>query len=170
MPVSNATPFTFKDRLFATLKIWAFGITQVPLIFFARPRAVEVTEKRCEICIPLKYRTKNHVGSMYFGTLAIGADLCVGLLALRVVEKMGAKMLPVFKDFQCDFKKLAKGDVHFITEEGDAVTRTIEQALATGERQNLPVKGYATVPSVDPIEKVMEFTLTLSVKDLSKKK
>lgn len=170
MPLSKVVPFTFTDRLLATLKIWTFGITQVPLIFFARPRAVEVTEKRCEIRIPLKYRTKNHVGSMYFGTLAIGADLCVGLLAMRVVEKMRVKMLPVFKDFQCDFKKLAKGDVHFITEEGDFVTHAIEKAVATGERQNLPVRGYATVPSVDPNEKIMEFTLTLSVKDLSKKK
>lgn len=157
------------NRFFETLKISAFGLFKVPLILFAGPSVIDISDKRSEVRIPLGYRTKNHVGSMYFGTIAIGADLCVGLLAMRAVEAKRVKMTPVFKDFQCDFKKLAKGDVHFISEDGDLVSKAIDKAVATGERQNVPVRGHAIVPSIDPHEHVAEFKLTLSVKELSKK-
>lgn len=169
MPVNNKTDSPRCNRFIETLKIWLFGLLKVPLILYTRPGVIDISAKRCEVRIPLRRRTKNHVGSMYFGTLAVGADLCVGMLAIEAVKKLGVKMLPVFKDFQCDFKKLAKADVHFISEAGEEVMQAIQKAAATGERQNLPVKGYAVVPSLDPTEHVMDFTLTLSVKDLSKK-
>ena len=152
-----------------TLKIRLFGLLKVPIILFTSPSVIEVNDQRCEVRIPLGYRTKNHVGSMYFGSLAVGADLCVGMLAMEAVKSLGAKMAPVFKDFNVEFKKLAKGDVHFISEEGDKVSAAVKAAQTTGQRQNVTVHGYAVVPAVDPNEVVMEFTLTLSVKDLSQR-
>lgn len=166
MSVNNKSEAPHINRFLETLKIRLFGLLKVPLIFFTCPSVIDINAKRCEVRIPLRRRTKNHVNSMYFGTLAVGADLCVGMLAMEAVKKLGVKMAPVFKDFQCDFKKLAKGDVHFISEEGENVMQAIKKAVETGERQNVSVKGYAIVPSVDSAEHVMEFTLTLSVKDL----
>ncbi len=46
-----------------------------------------MSAKALRIRIPLGWRTRNHLGSMYFGALATGADLVGGLL---VMEKGGS--------------------------------------------------------------------------------
>src|SRR4051794_12547209 len=50
----------------------AFGFFKVPLIFYVAPSIVELSDRRCVIRVPLNRRTRNHLGSMYFGTLAVG--------------------------------------------------------------------------------------------------
>lgn len=145
------------------VKLRLFALSKIPLINYVRPKILKITDDECELKIPLLRRNKNHVGSMYFGVLAVGCDLCIGLAALHHVNQAGKKIVIVFKDFKADFKKLAKGDVHFICEDGLACKKLVEKAIETGERQNLPVKGYAKCPSISN-DVVMDFTLTLSIK------
>ena len=47
------------------------------MIFYAAPRIIQLDEDGCAVKIPLGFRTKNHLGSMYFGALCVGAD-CAG--------------------------------------------------------------------------------------------
>ena len=69
---------TFWERLKATLMLRAFGLFKIPMILFVGPRVVEMNAERCVLKIPLGYRTRNHLGGMYFGTLATGADCAAG--------------------------------------------------------------------------------------------
>ncbi|WP_224363876.1 DUF4442 domain-containing protein [Hyalangium versicolor] len=46
-------------------------------------RVEEVTETRARLSVPLKRRTRNHVGGLYFGVQMTLAELCAGLLLLR---------------------------------------------------------------------------------------
>ena len=39
--------------------------------------------------MPLRRRTKNHLGSMYFGVLAVGADITGGFLAMEPIQESG---------------------------------------------------------------------------------
>jgi acyl-coenzyme A thioesterase PaaI-like protein len=150
--------------LVETLKLRAWAFLKIPLIHFTRPSIIAMGKDRTEIKIPLNRKTRNHLKSMYFGSLAVGADLCVGLVAMREIEKSGEKISLVFKDFKADYKKRALGDVHFICEEGAKARALVEKAAVSKERQNASINGYAVVPSVDPNERVMEFALTLSLK------
>lgn len=101
---------------------------------------------------------------MYFGALSVGADLCIGLLAMHQIDLSKQKVVLIFKDFKADYKKLALGDVHFVSQEGAKVKALVARAIQTKERQNETIYGYAVVPSVNPEEKIMEFWLTLSLK------
>jgi hypothetical protein len=102
---------------------------------------------------------------MYFGVMAAGADLGAGLMAQYLAEKQaGGKIGILFKDFKADFLKRAEGDTRFICEEGEKIRQAIDSALETHERQNIPVRVYATVPSKSGNEPVAEFVLTLSLK------
>lgn len=147
-----------------TLKLRAWSFVKIPLIHFTRPTIIAMNGDRTEIKIPLNWKTRNHLKSMYFGSLAVGADLCVGLVAMREINASGEKIALVFKDFKADYKKLAKDDVHFICEEGAVARDLVQKAVASKERQSMAINGYAVVPSIDPKERVMEFTLTLSLK------
>ena len=71
------------------LLIRMFGFKQIPLIYYTGLSVVEFNERCCVAKIPLTWRTKNHLGSMYFGALAIGADVAGGLAAFSYLLKSG---------------------------------------------------------------------------------
>ena len=109
---------------------------------------VDLNDERLEIMIPLNKRTQNHLNSMYFGALAIGADVAGGLLAFLHMQQSGQKMSVVFKDLHADFLKRAEGDVHFISIQNKEIKEMISRIGNSGERENMEVDVVATVPSV----------------------
>ena len=150
----------FKTNLF----IKYFGFTKVPLIFYCRPKVVDISSKSVTLKIPLLRRNKNHVGSMYIGALAIGADLSSALLALNLVNQSKRKIIPIFKDFKAEFFKRAEGDVHFTCNEGEKINKMIEKVLNQNIRVNETINVLAYVPSKLGEEPVAQFSLTLSIK------
>ena len=152
-----------KNETKTTWQIFLFGLLRIPLIFFCRPTVISISDTRLEVKIKLNRRTKNHLNSMYFGVLSVGADVTGGFLAMKLIRKSKANISLIFKDFHADFLKRAEGDVHFICKEGLAIKNLVELCEKTDERQSLPINITATVPSIsnDPIA---EFILTLSLK------
>ncbi len=144
-----------------------YGLTKIPLVLFVNPRVVEFSEKRFVVKIPLNYRTKNHLNSMYFGALGIGAELSVAAAAVLKIAESKQKIDFVFKDFSGQYLKRAAGDVHFICEEVEVVQELIEQSKTNPERLERKMKGYAVVPSVSTTDPVMTYELTLSVRNRS---
>jgi hypothetical protein len=124
---------------------------------------VSISDTKLEVKIKLNRRTKNHLNSMYFGVLSVGADVTGGFLAMKLIRNNQSRISLIFKDFHADFLKRAEGDVHFICEDGLAIKNLVEVAEQTGERQNFPLHITATVPSISD-ESVAEFILTLSLK------
>ena len=153
----------FSLETITTWKLWLFGITQIPLIFFCRPRVINITESSLEVKIKLNRRTRNHLNSMYFGVLSVGADVTGGFLAMKYIRASKSNISLIFKDFHADFIKRAEGDVHFICAEGPAIHALIEKSEETGERESMPVHITAWVPSISP-NPVANFILTLSIK------
>lgn len=153
------------DLFKQTLSVRTLGWWKIPLIAAVRPRVVEMDGDRCVICLPLRRRTRNHLGSMYFGALAIGADVAGGLLAVRLIRERKAKVSLVFKSFRADFLKRPESDVYFVCEEGARIRALVETALASEERHTEPIPLRAEVrPDGGPVETVAEFVLELSLK------
>ena len=147
-----------------TRLIQLFGITKVPMIWYCRPKVIEHTDEKIEIKIPLKRKTKNHFGSMYFGVLAVGADITGGFLAMDPIQESGRKINLIFKDFKADFLKRPEGDVHFTCNDGLAVKELVDRVSKSSDRHNFKLSIEATVPSISS-EVVAKFELTLSLKD-----
>lgn len=137
---------------------------RIPFLLFLGPRVMELDEKGSAILIPLRYRSKNHVGSMYIGAMVAGADLAAGMSALRAIRRTGSRIVPIFKDLTAEFLKLADGDVLFRTAQGGEVAEAVERAHASGERVTIPVEVVATVPARYGDEPVARFTMGLSMK------
>lgn len=152
------------ERLKETMKIRVFGFTKIPMIWFVAPRVIDVGVDHTEIVIPLSRRTQNHLGSMYFGALAVGADLAGGLLFMNLAAEAKLKTSFVFKDMSAQFLKRADGDVHFICNDGHKIKKLVEQVRNSPDRQETQMNIKATVPSKYGDEAVANFTLTLSVK------
>ena len=144
------------------LLLWLFG--RIPLLFFLRPSVLESGPRRTVIGIPLTRRSRNHLGSMYFGALCAGADLAGALTAMRRIDASGRKISLIFKNMKAEFLKRAEGDVEFTCDDGEAVAALVRRAVESGEREEMPVRITATVSQKLGAEPAAEFVLTLSLK------
>lgn len=148
----------------ANLFLRTIGMKQIPLIYYVGARVVEADDERTVIRIPLNRRTRNHLGSMYFGALAIGADVTGAWVAFMLLQQSREQVSIVFKDMKAEFLQRPEGDVHFTCLDGKAVRKAFAATIADGERKNVPVRVVATVPSKTGDEPVATFDLTLSAK------
>src|SRR4051794_18684019 len=96
-----------------TLEVNLVGIATIPVLAFIGPRVECNDANRCRVRIPLNYRTRNHMGSLYFGVLAAGADVASGLPAVRLMRELAKPVIPSFKDFHADFLRRAQGETVF---------------------------------------------------------
>jgi acyl-coenzyme A thioesterase PaaI-like protein len=146
-----------------TWRLRAWALRHIPLLFFLSPSIVALDALRAVVKVPLNWRTRNHLGSMYFGSLCTGADCAVAVLALRILAGRRT-VVPIFKDMRAEFLKRAEGDVHFACEEGAEIRELFSRAEKSGERQTLKLRVIATVPEKLGEEPVAIFEMTLSAR------
>tara|TARA_R110002050_G_scaffold204327_3_gene339768 strand:- start:6121 stop:6567 length:447 start_codon:yes stop_codon:yes gene_type:complete len=145
--------------------LWLFGFFKIPLIGFINPKLVELTDKRMVVRVPLRRKTKNHLGSMYFGALSIGADLAGAFQAFHIADNRKSKISLAFKDFKADFLRRPESDVFFISEAGQQIEAMVDETIQTKERVTQGIRVDAVINYPENPEVVAEFTLGLSVKD-----
>lgn len=150
-----------------TAFVQLYGLFKIPLLVFIGPRVKAFSDTECVIKIPLGYRTKNHLNSMYFGALAVGAELSIAAAAVLAIQESGSRIDFVFKDFEMKFQKRADGDTLFICQDVAGVRELIQQSLASDERLERKFKGRAIVEGRD--ESVAEYELVLSVRNRGRK-
>ena len=141
-----------------------FSEKKVPMIGYCSPTLIAITNQHCELKIPLNQQTQNHVNSLYFGTLAVGADITCGFLAMLQVQSANQPIELLFKDFKADFKKRALADTHFHCHEGEKIQTMINKTIETSKRVNQTIVVSATTPSITANDIIATFELTLSLK------
>ena len=153
------------QKLSPTAKLKLFGLAQIPLLFAVNPKVLKLDDENCDVLIPLNYVTQNHLKSMYFGALAIGADAVVAIHALSIAEKYKdqATMVPVFKDLKVDFLKRAETGVVFRSDQGAKIEAMIKECIEKNERVTKAIDVFAFAKD-DPENVYARFTLGLSLK------
>ncbi|ETO94253.1 DUF4442 domain-containing protein [Legionella oakridgensis] len=147
--------------------LWYFGRFKVPLIGYLKPKLIQLNEKEIVVKLPLSRKSKNHLHSMYFGALSIGADVAGGLHGFYHAKQSGMKVSLAFKSFQAQFLRRPETDVYFTCEQGDLVKDMINRSKQTSQRINQPlnVKAYINYPAHP--EEIAHFILELSLKVLN---
>lgn len=147
----------------ATLRLRLFGFAKIPMMLYVRPSVLEISNERVVIKIPLRRKTRNHLGSMYFGALGVGADCAVGALAMHLIKQQPGNISLIFRNFSAEFHKRAEGDVDFSCTQGNEIAHLVARAAASDERVELTVVVVAT-PHDRGDDPVATFKLTLSMK------
>lgn len=150
-----------KTKYHYLLKVLTF--LKVPLLFAASPKVITFSETETTVYLPLKRKNKNHVGSMYFGALAMGAELSVALMAIRETQESAPKVSFIFKNFCVDFLKRANKGVYFSCLEAGQVKALVAKANTSGEREEELFHGFAYT-DVKTKEPILTYKITLSLK------
>ena len=101
---------------------------------------------------------------MYFGSLAVGADLAGGLLTMELIHRSNHKISLIFKDMQVNFLKRIDAHAVFSCQDGAKIEALIEKVLNTGERHHETLNIQVTAPEKYGDELLAEFFLTVSLK------
>jgi hypothetical protein len=157
----------FSKETIATLRLWAFGFWKIPMVFYCRPRFVEISKDKTVLKIKLKRKTQNHVNSMYVGAMVVGAELATLFPVFDAAIRMKKNIPPVVKDLRAEYYMRAMGDTYFTCEQN--VEELLQEAITSGERINKEVTINATCPDIND-DIVAKFVLTISVKEKKKRK
>ena len=139
--------------------LFLLGLLKIPMIGFVRPKIIEMDDQKVIIRIRLRRRTRNHLGSMYFGALSVGADLAGAIHSVYFTGGKGMSM--AFKSMQAELGKRAEGDVFFESKDGKLISQTIEESRQTRERVNRMVE--VTAKNIKG-ELVAHFKMEISIK------
>ncbi len=146
------------------LFFWYFCHFKVAMLGYLRPRLIKLDEEEIVICLPLKRRSRNHLNSMYFGALAVGADLAGGLHGFYHADLAQCQVALVFKSFQAQFLSRPESDVYFVCTEGATVKEMILETKKSGKRINkcINIAAYTDYPHQK--KQVAAFILEISAK------
>jgi acyl-coenzyme A thioesterase PaaI-like protein len=117
-------------------QVFLLGRFKIPMLGYTGLKLEDIDDEKAIVKIKLKRRTKNHLNSMYFGALALGADVAGGVHAFYFAQKHNKKVSFAFKGMSCEFIKRAESDCTFISKDGKKVENAILKSIATGDRIN----------------------------------
>ena len=142
-------------------QLFLLGRFKIPMLGFTGLKLLEINDTTAKTKIKLKRKTKNHLNSMYFGALAVGADVAAGLHAFYFATLYNKKVSFAFKGMSCEFIKRVESDCIFVSEDGKKVENAILESIDTGDRVNTTT----TVNAYDEEnELVATFEMIVSVK------
>jgi acyl-coenzyme A thioesterase PaaI-like protein len=139
--------------------LFLLSLFKIPMIGFVRPRLMAIDDEHVLIRIRLNRRTKNHLGSMYFGALSVGADLAGAIHSMYFTGGKGMSMS--FKSMHAEFLKRAEGTVFFESNDGMVIRAMIDESRQSGERIHRKVEVNA---KNERGEEVAIFHMEISIK------
>ncbi len=142
-------------------KLFLLGLLKIPLLHFVRPKLIFINSTEVQVQIKLRRRTKNHLNSMYFGALTVGADVAAGIHAFYFAEKLSKRISFSFKSMHAEFIKRAETTVDFYCEQGGKIENALIESAADNTRKNIMVDVTAINSNK---EKVAIFKMELSLK------
>jgi len=116
--------------------LFLLGFMKIPMIRYTKPKLLAIDDTTVRVKIKLRRRTKNHLSSMYFGALSVGADIAGGIQVFYFSKKMDHKVSFAFKGMNAQFLKRAESDIVFESNEGQKIQKAMEKSLKEGSRIN----------------------------------
>ena len=116
--------------------LFLLGFMKIPMIRYTKPKLLAIDDNTVRVKIKLRRRTKNHLSSMYFGALSVGADIAGGIQVFYFSKKMDRKVSFAFKGMNAQFLKRAESDIIFESNEGQKIQKAMEKSLLEGSRIN----------------------------------
>ncbi|MDC0644541.1 DUF4442 domain-containing protein [Crocinitomicaceae bacterium] len=141
--------------------MFLLGRVKIPLIGYTNPKLIAIDSQNVRVKIKLRRRTKNHLNSMYFGALAVGADIAGGIQVFYFSKVIGRDISFAFKGMNAEFIKRAESDIIFESNQGGLVKAAIDKSISEKSRVNETIEVLA---KNDQQEIVAKFDMIVSVR------
>ena len=157
--MSNTTQFL--QLIKHPFKFKLFMLSKLPSAFFFFVWVVDADENKCSVKVPYKWFSQNPFKSTYFACLSMAAEMSTGLLCLMHLHKRQPAVSMLVVKMEGNFMKKATGITVFTCEDGNAIKKTIEDAIFSNEGKIITTKSHGRNATG---EIVAEFAITWSFK------
>jgi len=143
------------------VKFRIFLFSKLPSAFFSGVRVKSIAEWNAQVTVPYKWFSQNPFRSTYFACLAMAAEMSTGLLAMMHTYKSNPPISMLVIGLEAKYFKKATGLTTFTCGDGEAINRTIQDAINSGEGRSFKAK---SVGKNKEGELVAEFFISWSFK------
>lgn len=151
----------FQQQILNPFKFRLFMLTRLPAAFFAGLRVKSLDGGKAVVTVRYKWFTQNPFRSMYFAVQSMAAEMSTGLLASGHIYKRSPAVSMLVVGLEAKFFKKATDLISFTCNDGEAILRLVEEAIATGEPRTIRCRSEGTNIAG---ELVSEFFITWSFK------
>jgi hypothetical protein len=141
-------------------------VRHLPLAWFAGIRITELNEERCVTRLVTGWRTRNPFGSMYFGSLVLGAEVSMGIPVLSEVSRSGKSISTLIVSSRSVFHQRGTGKIFFTCNEVQEIRKIFENAAALENGSTLEMYSRASNEQGQPVS---ETWITWSFRERKKK-
>jgi hypothetical protein len=152
---------TFFNLVRHPFKFRLFLLSKLPSAYFSGVRVRFVDEEQCVVTVPYKWFSTNPFRSTYFACLSMAAELSTGVLAMANTYEANPAVSMLVLKVEGNFMKKATGLTTFTCEDGDLVTRSVNDAVASGKAVKVLMRSTGKNQEGDT---VAEFAITWSFK------
>ncbi|MFY7652108.1 MAG: DUF4442 domain-containing protein [Chitinophagaceae bacterium] len=128
----NPNFHSFQKKITNPIKYRAFLLAKLPLGFITGLTITSLTEEQAAVSVKFGWINQNPFKSIYFAVLSMAAELSTGVLALGQVAGRKPAVSMLVTKCEGQFLKKATGKIVFTCKDGNAIAKTVEGALATG--------------------------------------
>lgn len=124
---------------FTPRKINTFSLLKLPSAYLCGVRAKSISEDKSVITVKHRWINQNPFKSMFWAVQGMAAELSSGILVMQAIQKSNKKVSMLVINMNATFTKKATGRIIFECNEGEAIRKSIQKAIETGEGQTLLV-------------------------------
>lgn len=126
-------------------KMGFFLFWKLPAAWFMGIRVKYCDTSRAEVRLPYGWRSQNPFRSIYFAAQCAAAELSTGLLGLAALQAQPPVSMLVL-NIEAEFLKKASAPLLFICQEGEAVEKCVQKALAEDTAQVIRMASVGYLP------------------------
>ena len=150
-----------RAQILSPFKFGLFKITKLPLTFLSGIKATALSPTSATTSVKYGYLNTNPFKSIYYGVLAMTAELSTGILAIFSIGKYEESISLLVIESNGKFHKKATGKIKFTCNEGVLFQEALEKCI----QENIPVTVSASTKGFnEQNELVCEYTFTWSFK------
>ena len=117
---------------------------KLPSAWLTGVRVKSLSPESCSTTVKHKWINQNPFKSMFWAVQGMAAELATGALVIAHIQKSGKKISMLVANNNATFTKKATGRITFVCQDGDAIQKAIDKAVATGEGQTCWMKAVGT--------------------------
>ncbi|MCH9660680.1 MAG: DUF4442 domain-containing protein [Bacteroidetes bacterium] len=140
-----------------------FTMFKLPSAYFSGVRAIEISETHCTTSVTHRWINQNPFKSMFWAVQGMAAELSTGALVMSYIKNSNAKVSMLVANNKATFTKKATGKITFRCEDGLAISKAIQQTIATGEGRTCWMKAVGKDKHGDVVS-LFEFEWTVKRK------
>jgi len=143
------------------IRFWFILLFKLPMGILAGLRLLEATPKQAIVCVKYQFVTKNPFQSIYFGCLAMAAELASGVLGLVYCMGLKPEVSMLVVKLEAEFIKKAKGRVYFTCRDGELLGNAAKETRETGQSRSVVA---TSIGHDDQGNEIAKFNITWSFK------